>query len=676
MIGINRQLTQEHKLDQWMLNILLLTVFIVPLAMSRPLLLMQDQFDLPKLLTLRLFLLAIIVLWSGKILLAKRVELRWSRFDLVLVGFLTLALVSAIFSIHFPTALHGRYERYEGLLTLMGYGLLYFFAVQVFSDFSRVSRLNKAVIASGGLVALYGILQYFGLDPLPWTNVPFEERRSFSTFGNPDLLAGFLVLVIPLTLAQFLSAGNKRDTIWIGFSLFLVFACLLTAFTRSAWIGAAAALSVFFILGGRAVFVKPRKIIAIILLLVSIFAAVAAYSISSGHDVTNLLNRITSTTQISEGSAGQRLETWRAAAGMISDRPILGFGPDTFRLASGRYETLQFVKTTQGLTVADNAHNYAIQLAAGTGVPATALLIFFFAVVVFLAIKRTRNMTGSERIINAGLISAIIGYLVHLLFGLSVVGSSGVFWVLCGALVSVMGHVRTTVIDAQGERASSIKAALATAIMFSVISAYFALSMLGADYHYSRALYLSTAGDPNGTIVSYEKAIGLYRNGKYYDDYGAYLEKAGWEYKNYDLTSSSVSILKDAIKFEPEEADHYIYLANTFLQSASNPNAPELGYAEQVLNTAIDKRTNSVPARVLLAQVMFNQNRYTDAVPVLRFILDINPDHINGNLLMAQSLERLGRGGEAGVFYKKLLSLQPNHYEAKAGLARLENATN
>ena len=659
-----------------MLNILLLTVLIVPLAMSRPLLLLQDQFDLPKLLTLRFFLLAIIVLWTSKILITQRVEFRWSRFDLALVGFLALALISSILSIHIPTAIHGRYERYEGLLTLMGYGLLYFFALQAFSDYGRVSRLNKAVIISGGLVALYGLLQYFGLDPLPWTSVPFEERRSFATFGNPDLLAGFLVLVIPLSLAEFLRADNKRDSMWMGLSLFLIFACLLTAFTRSAWIGAAASLVAFIVLSGRACLTYPRKLLAIGLLFVSIFAALAILSISSGHTVTNLFARILSTTQITEGSAGQRLEIWKAGSQMISDNALLGSGPDTFRLASGQYETLTFVKITQGATVADNAHNYIIQLAATLGVPAVLLLLLFLAGAVFVSIKGMRKTRASERLISAGLLSAVFGYLIFLLFGLSVLGSSSVFWILCGALVSATTTARTTAIDFQGARTASIKAAVAMLVLFSAISAYFALAMFRADYHYSRALFLSTAGDPNATIISYEKAIGLYRNGKYYDDYGAYLEKAGWEYGNYDLTSSSISILREAIGFEPEEADHYIYLANTLLQSTSNPNAPELSYAEQVLNTAIRKRANSIPARVLLAQVMFNQNRYSDAVPVLQFVLNISPDHINGNLFMAQCLERLGNNQEALRFYEKLLSLQPEHREARASLQRLQGEAN
>jgi len=672
VVGIKKQLTREQNLNRWMLNILLLTVLIVPLAMSRPLLLLQDQFDLPKLLTLRLFLLSIVVLWSGKILITERVKFRWSRFDLALVGFLALALISSIFSIHFPTAIHGRYERYEGLLTLISYGLLYFFAVQVFSDFGRVSRLNKAIIISGGLVALYGLLQYFGLDPLPWTGVPFEERRSFATFGNPDLLAGFLVLVIPLSLAEFLRAGNKRDSLWIGFSLFLVFACLLTAFTRSAWIGAAGSLLAFMVLGGRAVFSDIRRLLAISLLFVSIFALLAVFSISSGHTVTNLFARIKSTTQITEGSAAQRLEIWKAGSQMISDNALLGSGPDTFRLASGNYETLEFVKMTQGMTVADNAHNYIIQLAATVGVPAVLLLMLFLAAAIFISIKSMRKTGAPERLVSAGLLSAIFGYLIYLLLGLSVVGSSSVFWILCGALVSATTTARNTAIDFQGARTASIKAAVAMLVLFSAISAYFALAMFRADYHYSRALFLSTAGDPNATIISYEKAIGLYKNGKYYDDYGAYLEKAGWEYGNYDLTSSSISILRDAVRFEPEEADHYIYLANTVLQSTSNPNAPELVYAEQVLNAAILKRANSIPARVILAQVMFNQNRYSDAVPILQFVLNMSPDHINGNLLMAQCLERLGNNQEALRFYRILLSLQPEHREAKASIQRLQ----
>jgi len=573
--------------------------------------------------------------------------------------------------IHLPTAIHGRYERYEGLLTLLNYGILYMLAVQVFSDYGKLSRLNKTITMSGLLVALYGVMQYFGIDPLPWTIVPFEERRSFSTFGNPDLLAGFLVLAIPIALVEFMRANSTKDNVIFGGSLFLLFVCLLTAFTRSAWIGAVISLFAFIAFGGRAILVNPRKIIFIIILAASVFAALAVFSISSGHDVTNLVERIISTVQIAEGSAKQRIEIWKAGSKMVSDKPLLGFGPDTFRLSASRYETLEFVKTTQGATVADNAHNYIVQLVTTVGIPAAVLLVLFFVLALFLSVKRALQVKEGERLTYLGLLAAFIGYLVHLLFGISVIGSSAVFWIICGALIAATASVKKTTVNLDDARSASFKVVLSIMVLFSAVAAYFSFTMVAADHHYHQALYYTNIGNPNNAVMSYEKAISLYRNGKYYDDYGAYLEKVGWELRDYNLTRRSIIVLEEAIKFEPDEADHYIYLANTLLGAAPSAAAPELNYAAQALDVALSKRPRSIPARVVLAQVRFAQNRYEDTINVLRFVMDVNPYDITANILMAKSYARLGKPADARLHYEKVLSVQPDNQEARDAMARI-----
>jgi NADH-quinone oxidoreductase subunit H len=43
------------------------------------------------------------------------------------------------------------------------------------------------------IVAGYGLLQFAGLEFVQWGTLPFETNRAFSTYGNPDLLGGFLI---------------------------------------------------------------------------------------------------------------------------------------------------------------------------------------------------------------------------------------------------------------------------------------------------------------------------------------------------------------------------------------------------------------------------------------------------------------------------------------------------
>lgn len=48
---------------------------------------------------------------------------------------------------------------------------------------------------------MYAVLQYFSIDPIDYV-VPFESGRVFSTLGNANMLAGYLVLLLPFILER------------------------------------------------------------------------------------------------------------------------------------------------------------------------------------------------------------------------------------------------------------------------------------------------------------------------------------------------------------------------------------------------------------------------------------------------------------------------------------------
>lgn len=643
----------------------------LPLAMSRPFLVTYDSFDLAKIVLLRIFTLSILALWIANMLVSKKVRLYTSKFDPLVLGFLVLVFLSTFTAIHFPTALHGRYMRYEGLFTFLNYGILYFLALQVFTSFEKLSKLSRAIVLGGGLTAFYGVIQYMGFDPLAWTNVPFEERRSFSAFGNPDLLAGFLVILTPITIAEFFKAKSVKSSALMGTGLFLALMCLLTTFTRGAWIAAAVALLVFIIIGARGIVSNPKKLIMVLAAFVVIFAVIAVYSASTGHDVMNLIKRLQSTTRITDGSAGMRIETWKAGLKMTESSPLLGLGPDTFRLGSGLHQTLKFVEIAQGKTLADNAHNYVIQLASGVGVPAGLIFLVFFVAVVVVAIRYSIKLQDDERLTYAGLISAILGYFIHLLFGLSMPGSTSIFWIIIGALVARTGVVKAKELAPSSAYASLLKSAAVVVVIISVISSYFALTMFAADYYYAQARGYDRGGVPEMAILNYESAIGLYKNGKYYQDYGLFMQGIGLVQGNPDLINKAIDTFKAAKEWEPDEADHYMFLANLYLKIATGPRDPILDTAIRELNTSIEKRPYAYSPRLVLANVLLTQNRYDEAIEMLKFVLDINPNDAYGVRLMAQCNEGLGNKNEAIRYYEKLLSIQPDNNDARSALDRL-----
>ena len=657
-----------NQLDTWVFYGLLAISVALPLAMSR---ITFDQFDIAKVLLLRIFTLVTVSLWVWKMVTTRKKELRWSKVDFAVIAFLLLVFISTITSVHVPTAIHGKYKRYEGLLTFLNYGILYFLALQAFTSFKRLSTLSKTITLTGGLVSLYGVIQFLGLDPLPWATLPFEQRRSFSTFGNPDLLGGFLVILMPLAVVEFLKARDAKNNILMGSILFISLLCLLTAFTRGAWLGSAVALVVLAVLGGKTILTDKKKLLLVLVAFVSIFAVVMAYSASTGHGVMNLVDRLKSTTQLTEGSAASRIEIWKAGLKMIESKPVFGLGPDTYRLGSERYETKAYVAQGSGQTVADNAHNWVVQLAAGVGIPATLILIGLFFTIMAIAIKYSRRLEGDDRLTYAALIGASIGYFIHLLFGVSISGSTGVFFLVISAILAVTPAVRSFELKPTEGMRFSLQASMVVVIVISAVSAYYALAMYVADYDYAAAIQLGNEGQIEAATSNYERSIELYKNGRYYDGYGMFLDRVGVMQQSRDMIAKSVSVYQAAQEYEPLEGDHYVFLASGHAKLATSSKDPMLDTAVAELQQAISVRPNAYSARILLSNVYMFQGKYQQAIDTLKFVLDINPQEKTAFQIMAKCYQQLGNKKEAQKYYKKYLVLQPDDPEAKAALQLL-----
>src|SRR3989344_1339313 len=230
--------------------------------------------------------------WIIKMLAKGEVRIAKTPLDLPIVLFFTSQLVSTIFSIDPLMSWFGNYSRFNGgMWSVICYVLLYYAFVSNYgeairdtqhvirktsaSDISRVtyhiSRLLKLSLLSATLVALYGVLERLGIDKNLW--VQDVQTRVFSTLGQPNWLAAYLVALLPVAMAFALSSlrafrpeeeraaiskkGNQiassmtpcndtmRAIFWLG-AFLLFFIVLLFTRSRSGLLGFAIADVVFW----------------------------------------------------------------------------------------------------------------------------------------------------------------------------------------------------------------------------------------------------------------------------------------------------------------------------------------------------------------------------------------------------------------------------------------------
>lgn len=671
-----------RRLAWWML---LLMVFLVPLAMSDFALpglqgrLAFSSVDIVKLSLLRVLALVTLTAWAWD-LLRNGGHIRHNPLNWLIVAWLSWTAITTITAVHWPAALLGTEGRYEGFLTFVTYGLIYFLTLQLLDDKAHLLRLGQALFWSGVVLAIYGLLQYVGVVFLP-EGLPWDEtERAFATYGNPNMLGGFLVFAVTVALGLALSEHGRawRLVYWTGFALCGL--ALIATFTRGAWIGAALSLVLLSIIAWRQRTKLRRLDLIPAGIIGAAFIAIIVRSLAGSQTVTNIGKRLASIFDFSSGGNRFRFEIWEAATDAIKDRPLFGWGPDTFGLVFSKFKSIEYVRRPGSSALVDNAHNFPLHLASGVGIPGALL---FFAIWIWAIVRSWKTVfargtdsshpLGSGRILLGAFWAASMGYFLHLLLGISVPGSSFLLWI---ALALVLGptsrQVAVTprkwvwapavaVFVAAGLAIAGQGVALAADRAYSVASEEFSARPLAERYDAaSRAVQL-------GPLVSrHHRAVAAVAQESMAIDS---MSLAQARHSGADDTSAlraletSFVLTEDAynkaIAFNPWDYANYVNLAAVY-----NAAGATLDYAhyQRAIDTAEEALVivpYGIEIRVELAEALLATGKSAQAIETLRYCLVLDPASGVAALALAPIYAQRGMLDRALVLLRTVEALEP-----------------
>src|SRR3989338_1174171 len=172
------------------------------LAFFTPLLLTKynsELFEFNKMLFVYIVTVIVTVAWMLKSIREEKFSIRNTPFDIPLILFFLSQVISTIYSIDPHISIWGYYGRFNGgLLSIICYLVLYGAAVTHLTK-QNIQTFILAALSSGFLVALYGVAQHFGVDDHLW--VQDVKNRVFSTLGQPNWLAAYMAILIPITVS-------------------------------------------------------------------------------------------------------------------------------------------------------------------------------------------------------------------------------------------------------------------------------------------------------------------------------------------------------------------------------------------------------------------------------------------------------------------------------------------
>ncbi len=654
-------------------------VFLVPLAVSNPsiigieaLPLTYDQFDIVKVFIMRAVVLVAGAAWSWG-LLTRGGRVRVTRMEWLVLALLAWIVLTTILSVHPATAVFGKYRRFEGLLSFMTYMGAFFLTFQVVDRPARIRALARTLVISGALVALYGVIQYLGLDPAAWGRLPFEANRAFSTYGNPDLLGGYLIFPLVISLALAFSEQEQRMRALYWGAFLLVAFCWLVAFVRGAWIGGTVALIALAIAVARSKTRFTSVDWSFTGLVAAVLGIATVRSLSSTDAVMNVAARISSIFKFGEGSAQTRFQIWEAAIAAIKERPIFGWGADTFRLLFPRFKPEAYTQTAGYLSVADNVHNYPLQLATAIGIPGLLMLYGLFAWTLVTSAKAAFSRdSGPGRLLLAGFWAAVLGYVVHLFFGLSVTGSTIFLWIAMGVLLSPGAEVREVRAPKWGV-IPAVGVVVLCAVLFLGNGVYIA-----ADHAYLRSKIVTTGAE---AVSEAQRAVKLNPFNDMYRSEVASTYKQQFEQAvaSGDAAAASLAFgaaekeFRSVIDWVPMEYDNYVFCANLYNEAAFAYRDPSYAAkAVAVAQKGMEVEPFGPAIRLQLVTAYLSLGQPQRALEAAERAIQMDPAFTDLWVAIGESNRQLGNLEAARAAFQRALALQPARTDALTAVQAID----
>ena len=317
-----------------------------------------------------------IIAWFLRMQVDKNFKMRSLPFDIPVAIFVMLGAVSVFMS---PARTFELIYNYCGIVGL-------FILTYILIGQNIRKKLTITLAASAGLVVLYGYFQYiFGIDiyEMKWVDgeaFPELRNRVFSTLENPNVLAGYLDVMICLALGFLAKLGTAKQKLFIIAAIVMLMACLAMTYSRGAFL----TIAIIFIFYG--VLYNWRVLL--------LFAAGTGILFLTDE---NFFERVLSIFQVSyDSSEGLRVGIWVSTISMISDHPFIGIGWGAYKFIYPQYN-YYLADTTQ---IIYHAHNIFLQTAAEVGIAgALAYFWYFFGRCLGIRMKvTTRLKTPQEKL--------------------------------------------------------------------------------------------------------------------------------------------------------------------------------------------------------------------------------------------------------------------------------------
>ncbi|MBL7057717.1 O-antigen ligase family protein [Patescibacteria group bacterium] len=574
-----------------------------------------------------------------------RTGLRFSKVQVTLISlcflYLVSVFISSVFSLNLNQSIWGGNLREQGFVSYFFYVLFFLLLVFSVSSLSQIKRFIICLCAASFVVCVFGLLQFFGV-----MENSFADRLS-STLGHPNYLGHYLIIVIPLSIySVYFLASNMFWRVSLLGLVVLQFICLILTYSRAAWLGlgfAVLIILIFFALNLKRLDALKFKLnmVHYVIMIGILFLGIVLMQLSP-----IFAQRVKSIADFSSGSVKNRMIHWGSALdelrGATSVRVLFGYGPDTLDYIFAKHYKPELAIYEKVNTYPSRAHSFVLDSLLQVGIIGFLLLISIFCYILSLGLSCIRGLDKSNRDecwLIIALACSLFAHTVNDLFSFSLVVGNMMALLCLGFMVILVQNLcvlSDSFVVLYFNEIYFKRLLLMVVMVFALFMSYELIFVARADFFRSRADKYLTSNNCSDFVENINMAIFLNPNKvTYKEDFLEYgsrcLSQMETGVVKHELVSDLLSIVKD-IKLMNYSFRSMISVAHAYTYIGSYYNSEYFSEAEMEYKKAIEYNPNFTIHYRNLAQLLFWQDRPTEALAYLNRGLNKLPDLANEKL--------------------------------------------
>jgi tetratricopeptide (TPR) repeat protein len=283
------------------------------------------------------------------------------------------------------------------LLKHMVYFMLFVTIVNYFNNRTRTRRLLKAIAWSGFSIALIGFFSKLFMAQSILGFYPVKAGAFFfSTFVNPNHMAGFLLMCSPVALGLSLSARDRQDKVLFGFLSVIMGVAVFMSMSRGGMVAYVVAMTLMAMFAGTRKSHRFQRV-ALVQAVLAVMLIVAGYL--AFDTITKELRTLGDLGAVREAT---KIQSWSAVGALIGEHPLMGVGRGAYITTYPRFKDLSVQSTFT------HAENQTLQFLADWGVIVGGLFVLSILVCFWFGLSRSK-----QSISMAGCLVGVFGAFLH-----------------------------------------------------------------------------------------------------------------------------------------------------------------------------------------------------------------------------------------------------------------------